>query len=91
MYLVFQIRLTQSEVWPKYGRTDNLHETIKGDNNDQRIHCDFPNHTLTLPAPWYEPEAISIILYLSDVDECQGATAVVPCLHLPTESDAWIW
>ena len=42
------------------------------------MHCDYPNHTLTHPPPWYDPEAVSIILYLSDVDDCQGATAVVP-------------
>lgn len=42
------------------------------------MHCDYPNHTLTHPSPWYDPEAVSIILYLSDVDDCQGATAVVP-------------
>ena len=77
-FLIFQVRLTQTEVWPKYGRTDSQHVTDEEDNNDQRMHCDFPNHTLTHPAPWDEPEAVSIILYLSDVDDCLGATAVVP-------------
>lgn len=66
------------EVWPKYGRVDSRHETDEDDNNDQRIHSDYPRYTLTHPPPWYEPEAVSVILYLSDVDDCQGATAVVP-------------
>lgn len=77
-----KISLTQSEVESEYGRADTLvllrHENIKGDNNDQRIHSNVPNNTLTLPSPWYEPEAVSIILYLSVVDEYQEATVVVP-------------
>jgi hypothetical protein len=72
------VRLTQTEVWPKYGRNDSSHENNEEDNADQRMHCDFPSHTLTHPPPWDEPDAVSIILYLSDVDECYGATAVVP-------------
>ena len=62
------MRLAQTEVWPKYGRTDSRHVTDEDDNNDQRIHSDYPRYTLTHPPPWYEPEAVSVILYLSDVD-----------------------
>ena len=68
------IRLSQAEVWPKYGYSSSE----PGSNSDQRIHCDFPNHTLTHPPVWDEPEAVEMIIYLSDVDECEGATAVVP-------------
>jgi ectoine hydroxylase-related dioxygenase (phytanoyl-CoA dioxygenase family) len=72
---VAHVRLTQSEVWPKYGRTVRAGEY---DNQDQRIHCDFPNHTLTHPPPWDVPDAVEIILYLDEVDISGGATAIVP-------------
>ena len=48
------------------------------DNQDQRMHLDYPNHTLTHPAAWNEPEAVEIIVYLCDETEVGGATAVVP-------------
>jgi hypothetical protein len=48
------------------------------DNTDQRIHIDYPNHTLAHPTEWSRPEAVELILYLSDVDVCGGPTAVVP-------------
>ena len=70
-------RLTQMEVWPKYGRVDSSYEKNEEDNADQRIHCDYLNHTLVHPPPWDEPEAVEIILYLSKVEDCEGATAVV--------------
>ena len=71
---VCELRLTQSDLWPKYGQA-----LAPGalDNDDQRIHVDYPNHTLAHPAAWDRPEAVEAILYLSDVDECGGATAVV--------------
>ena len=72
---VSQIRLTQSDLWPKYGRPPGSHDQ---DNADQRIHCDYPNHTLTHPPEWDDPDAVEIIIYLSDFDECEGSTAVVP-------------
>jgi len=69
-----QLRLTQSDLWPKYGQT-----RPRGafDNDEQRIHVDYPNHTLTHPSPWDRPEAVELILYLDDVDECGGSTALV--------------
>lgn len=70
------VRLTQSDLWPKYGRATRAGGEF--DNTDQRIHVDYPNHTLTHPPPWDRPEAVEVILYLSDADECGGATAVVP-------------
>ena len=73
---VDQLRLTQSNLWPKYGRTEK--SAGRYDNQDQRIHIDYPNHTLTHPAPWDRPEAVEMIVYLSDVEECGGPTAVVP-------------
>ncbi len=73
---VRELRLSQSDLWPKYGRGGGT--AGEWDNRDQRIHVDYPNHTLTHPPRWDEPEAVEIILYLSDVDACGGATAVVP-------------
>lgn len=70
------LRLTQSDLWVKYGRNDR--SGGDRDNDDQRIHVDYPNHTLTHPPRWHEPEAVEVIVYLSDVDDCGGATAVVP-------------
>lgn len=70
------LRLTQSDLWPKYGRTKAATGAL--DNDDQRIHVDYPNHTLAHPTPWQRPEAVELILYLDNVDACGGATAVVP-------------
>jgi len=73
---VRELRLTQSDLWPKYGRKGRSGD--ERDNDDQRIHVDYPNHTLLHPPRWHEPEAVEMILYLTDVEECGGATAVVP-------------
>ncbi len=73
---VMQLRLTQSDVWPKYGRAET--SVNKYDNAEQRIHCDYPNHMLVHPPPWEQPAAVEIIIYLNNHDECGGATAVVP-------------
>lgn len=70
------LRLTQSDLWPKYGRTERPTDPL--DNNDQRIHVDYPNHSLAHPPIWSRPEAVELIVYLSDADECGGRTAVVP-------------
>jgi len=70
-----ETRLTQSDIWIKYGR-----ETTNDpyDNADQRIHCDYPNHTLTHPPAWATPDAVEMIIYLGCEADCGGATAVVP-------------
>ena len=73
---VSEVRLTQSDVWPKYGRAQT--GTSEQDNADQRVHCDYPNHMLVHPPPWDRPESVEIIIYYSDFQECGGATAVVP-------------
>lgn len=73
-----ELRLAQSTIWPKYGRVaEGITEDIY-DNNEQRIHVDYPNHMLTHPTPWDRPEAIEVIVYYSDQRVCGGATAVVP-------------
>ena len=55
------LRLSQSDLWPKYGRSerDGVY-----DNQDQRIHFDYPNHTLAHPTPWDRPEAVEMICLL---------------------------
>ena len=80
------LRLSQSDLWPKYGRasTDGHY-----DNQDQRIHVDYPNHTLVHPSPWSRPEAVEMIVYLSNVDECGGSTALVP--RTGTDDPAYRW
>jgi hypothetical protein len=72
---VMDLRLTQGELWPKYG---SERSGVADDNTDQRMHCDYPNHTLAHPSEWENPEAVEMILYLNNVEECGGATAVVP-------------
>lgn len=73
---VSDLRLTQSDLWPKYGRDTDVTSAL--DNDDQRIHVDYPNHTLAHPTPWGRPEAVELILYLDHVQDCGGPTAVVP-------------
>ena len=72
----WDLRLTQSEPWAKYGRA--AREGGKLDNQDQRIHVDYPNHTLAHPADWDRPEAVSIVVYYDRVEDCGGATEFVP-------------
>jgi hypothetical protein len=73
---VWSLRLTQSEPWAKYGHTNQPGDRL--DNQDQRIHVDYPNHTLTHPADWDRPEAVSVLVYYDAVEECGGATEFVP-------------
>ena len=70
------LRLSQAVLWAKYGRSERRGGRF--DNQDQRIHVDYPNHTLAHPAPWDRPEAVEMIVYLDDGARCGGATAVVP-------------
>ena len=83
--LVAKLRLTQSDLWPKYSATN---EQGALDNQDQRIHMDYPNHSLTHPPQWDEPEAVEIIVYLSDQSEVGGSTAIVPRISAEDEAYA---
>ena len=80
------LRLTQSDLWPKYGR---LSKSSEQDNQDQRIHIDYPNHTLAHPAPWDRPEAVEMIIYFDHVEITGGATAIVP--RKGEEDPAYRW
>ncbi len=84
---IVDLRLTQSDLWAKYGRATN--SGGDRDNHDQRMHTDYPNHTLTHPPPWQEPEAVELILYLSEVENCRGATALVP--RTGSDDPAYAW
>ena len=81
------LRLTQSDLWPKYGRSEGARDRF--DNHDQRIHVDYPNHTLVHPTPWSRPGAVEAIVYLSGVEDCGGPTAVVP--RFGADDPAYRW
>ena len=80
-----ELRLTQSDLWPKYGHIRSAGSGSVGsdsvgsrDNQDQRVHVDYPNHSLAHPTPWHRPEACELIVYLSDWTQTGGSTALVP-------------
>jgi len=67
-----QVHLYQSHTWAKYtGEADY----------DQGFHCDFGNHTLTVPAEGNRQRTVDIIIYLTDVTDGHGA------LHYVTKPD----
>ena len=57
------VRLYQSHTWAKFsGRA----------NYNQVLHCDFNNHTLTVPSTEVRSGSVNYLLYLSDVTEEDG-------------------
>lgn len=98
---VRNLRLTQSDLWTKWGREQAPDDPF--DNSDQRMHVDYPNHTLLHPPPWDDPDAVEVIVYGTDRADCAGATRVVrrrgaddpaypwPIVHNPGVGDLpWI-
>lgn len=73
MALGGDVQMTQAEGWLK--RPTPILNKLS--NQDQRMHMDWPNHTLLHPPPWHDPEVLAMIVYLDDVSECGGPTAVV--------------
>lgn len=71
------ILLVQSDSWAKKG-TNN---TTQNSNNDQRMHMDYGNNTFLHPSNWDSPEAVAMIIYLSNITETNGGTALVPKLN----------
>ncbi len=70
-----EIQLYQSLAWAKYtGEADF----------DQPFHCDYGNHTLTVPSEDEQRNAITFLIYFSDVTEGHGAT------HYVTKPDSQI-
>ncbi|MGZ7011341.1 MAG: phytanoyl-CoA dioxygenase family protein [Ilumatobacteraceae bacterium] len=66
---VDDIRLYKGELWAKYaGNTDY----------DQHHHRDFGNHTLVVPTVERRWMQVTTFTYLCDVDDHNGATAIVP-------------
>ena len=64
-----EIRLYQCEAWAKF----------TGDADyDQPFHCDFANHTLTVPSEDFRQNAVTIICYFTDVTEAHGPAHFVP-------------
>jgi hypothetical protein len=62
------VRLYQSHTWAKYtGEADY----------DQQFHCDFGNHTLTVPGDDPSDRTVDFILYLTDVTRELGALRYV--------------
>ena len=73
-----QIMLGQAELWAKVGESAREGEWAPLQNQDQRMHMDYPNHYLTHPALWAFPEAVTAILYLDDIEGVDGGTGLVP-------------
>tara|TARA_B100001250_G_scaffold381255_1_gene373409 strand:+ start:31 stop:942 length:912 start_codon:yes stop_codon:yes gene_type:complete len=70
---VDDVHLYQSHTWAKYtGEADY----------DQAFHCDFGNHTLTVPADDVSLRTVDFILYLTDITDAHGA------LHYVTKTDS---
>lgn len=68
------ILLVQADAWGKKGH-DNYN---KDSNNDQRMHMDYGNNSFLHPSEWNNPECVGLIIYLSDIKETGGYTALVP-------------
>jgi len=63
------VHLYQSHSWAKFtGEADF----------DQLFHCDFKNHTLTVPATAVEQRTINCMIYITDVEDDLGAIHYVP-------------
>ena len=63
-----EVRLYQSQAWAKFtGEADF----------DQAFHCDFGNHTLTVPSEDECLNSITFIIYFTDVSEAHGPTHYV--------------
>ena len=69
---VEEVHCYQSHTWAKFtGQTDY----------EQEFHCDFHNHTLTVPSDDHAARSVDFIFYLTDVTEQNGA------LHYVTKPD----
>lgn len=59
-------------------RLRNRHR--QGENQDQRMHMDYGNHTFLHPPPFHAPDHVAAIVYFDDTRITGGSTAVVPRL-----------
>ena len=63
------VQLYQCQVWAKF----------TGDADyDQPFHCDFVNHTLTVPSEDAHLNCVTMLCYFSDVTEAHGPAHYVP-------------
>lgn len=67
------VHLYQCQAWAKF----------TGDSDyDQPFHCDFSNHTLTVPSEDTAKNSVTIINYFTDVSDAHGA------MHYVTRTDS---
>ena len=69
------IQLIQSLAWAKRGSMKTGNRLL---NRDQRVHMDYGNNMWVHPPAWEAPNAVSVIIYYSDVTKTGGGTAVTP-------------
>jgi hypothetical protein len=65
----WDVRFTKGELWAKYSGAIDY---------DQQFHRDFGNHTLVVPRADHRYKELTTFVFLSDVDETDGPTAVLP-------------
>jgi len=63
------VHLYQSHTWAKFTGATNY---------NQAFHCDFNNHTLTVPSTQLGLSTVNFLIYISDVDADLGAFEYVP-------------
>jgi len=66
---VDEVYLYQNHSWAKY---------TGGADFEQPFHCDFKNHTLTVPSEDVSERTINFMIYCSDVELDTGAISYVP-------------
>jgi hypothetical protein len=67
------VHLYQCQAWAKF----------TGDADyDQPFHCDYPNHTLTVPSEDAAKNSVTILIYFTDVTDRHGA------MHYVTRTDS---
>ena len=87
---ISSLRLLQSQLLTRTGpplAANSTSNDLFTNTYGQRIHPDYPNNTLLVPPAFNTaPEAVQVLLYLSDVHDVGGTTAVVPCEGLDDEA-----
>lgn len=63
------IRLNMSFLWARYGITNP-------EDDEKIIHLNYPNYTSTYPPR--APDAVQMMIYLDNTQQCGGATRLVP-------------
>jgi Phytanoyl-CoA dioxygenase (PhyH) len=64
-----ELHLYKVELWAKYSGASNY---------DQPLHRDYGSHSLVVPRPDLRYQQLTTFVYLSDVDEKDGPTKIVP-------------